>query len=699
MTVAPTILPHARTVTRIAAIPAAIWLTGLIALSFVLRVVASLGHVAPRLFPDEYIYATLGRSLGHGSLTIRGESAGFPALLEPLAAAPLWLVAGDDLELGYRLVQGMHALVVSLPAIPVYLLARRLALSNRMALACAALTLALPALALAPFVMADAFALPFAIGAVAAGTAALDRPGWKPQMLFLTLAGLATLARVQYVVLPLALLAAGLLVSRWNVRRAARDLRPTLIALSAVAMAAVLAGPGRALGYYEGITGLTIDVSGIGRWLASDALLLAYAAGWVIVPLALVGLVLGIARPRTRPEHAFAALVGVFSVLVLLEAAIYAANGAERFQERYLIALLPLVPLLAVLGARRLEDRAGRIAVATVSGLLLLAAALVPLTGFAALTGKQDSPTLWAVAELTDHIGDGSAALVLALAAGGLAVLAGAAAVKPRAAAPVTLALSGAVLVALGFAAVRYDVTQSERTKLSFGDPEQSWVDDAGVGDVAVLQTPYSSRVQISSQLFWNSSLVEILQMKDSSGVDAYGSTAVETDAKGRIVADGEVVTRPLLVEEYAAWAELEEARLVRRTVNAALWVPRGTPRLSLLLAGRYFDGMLSAGSSITVWPGREGRRVATLELPLSLPDGVPATEISVTGPGVDRVVTVPSGGSIVLRLSIDTTVPWQAELLAVRPLNASGGRLIAALAGVPRLTDTPQTGEKGVKD
>ncbi len=688
MTVAPTILPHARISTRIAAIPAAIWLTGLIALSFAVRVLAGLGHVAPRLFPDEYIYATLGRSLGHGSLTIRGEPAGFPALLEPLAAAPLWLLAGDDLELGYRLVQGMHALVVSLTAIPVYLLARRLGSSTHVGLACAALTLALPALALTPFVMADAFALPFAVGAVAAGTAALDRPGWRPQLLFLALAGLATFARVQYVVLPLALLGAGLLVSRGSVRRAARDLRPTLILLSGVAAAAVLAGPSRALGYYEGITRLSLDLPGIGRWLASDALLVAYAAGWVIVPLALVGTAVGVARPRTRAEQAFAGLAAMLAGLLLLEAAIYAANGAERFQERYLIGLLPLAPLLAFVGARRLEDKAARVWVAALGGLLLLAAALVPLTGYAALTGKQDSPTLWAVAELGDRIGDGSGALVVGLAAGALAILASVSALGARRVLPTALLAAGAVLVALSVGAVRYDVTQSERTKLSIGDTDQSWVDSAGVGEVAVLQTPYSSRVQISSQLFWNRSLVAIMRMEDASEVDVYGSASVTTDATGRLFADGSPVESALLVEEYASWAQLEDARLVRRTVNTALWVPGGTPRLAVLLAGRYFDGMLGARSSITVWPTASGRRSGTIVLPLSLPDGVAPAEIVVTGPGIDQILTVPSGGATTLRVPFDTSVPLRIDLRALRPLSADGGRLIAAFSGTPRLLD-----------
>ena len=63
--------------------------------SFAARFVAAWKH-PPRLFPDEYIYAQLANSIAHGRLTIRGQSAHFPALLEPALAAPFWLF--DNVE-------------------------------------------------------------------------------------------------------------------------------------------------------------------------------------------------------------------------------------------------------------------------------------------------------------------------------------------------------------------------------------------------------------------------------------------------------------------------------------------------------------------------------------------------------------------------------------------------------------------------
>ncbi|MDH5333393.1 MAG: hypothetical protein OEW65_05895, partial [Thermoleophilia bacterium] len=70
--------------------------------------------------------------------------------------------------------------------------------------------------------------------------------------------------------------------------------------------------------------------------------------------------------------------------------------------------------------------------------------------------------------------------------------------------------------------------------------------------------------------------------------------------------------------------------------------------------------------------------------------------EISITAPGVDRVVVVPTGGRVVLRLPVETTGPWTAELRATRPLLASGSGLIACFAGIPRFVEAPdRMGEK----
>src|SRR5438309_9119226 len=126
---------------RVGAISARVGLSAIVLTSFLLRLVAAVAHSTPLYFPDEYIYGGLARSLAtSGRLAIRGTAAHFPALLEPLLASPFWLTGNP--ELAYRLTQGLNAVAMSLAAVPVYLLARRLRLGQGFALACAALAVA-----------------------------------------------------------------------------------------------------------------------------------------------------------------------------------------------------------------------------------------------------------------------------------------------------------------------------------------------------------------------------------------------------------------------------------------------------------------------------------------------------------------------------------------------------------------------------
>ena len=54
---------------------------------------------------------------------MRGTPAHFPALLEPLLTTPIWLL--NDAETAYRLTQALHVVAMSVAAIPIYWLARR----------------------------------------------------------------------------------------------------------------------------------------------------------------------------------------------------------------------------------------------------------------------------------------------------------------------------------------------------------------------------------------------------------------------------------------------------------------------------------------------------------------------------------------------------------------------------------------------
>ena len=665
---------------RIAAIPARLGLPAIVLASFLLRLVAAFAHSTPLYFPDEYIYGSLARSLAtSGRLAIRGTSAHFPALLEPLLAAPFWLF-GDPV-LAYRLTQGLNALAVSLAAVPVYLLARRLGLGSGLGLGAAALAVACPDLLYASFVMADPIAYPLVLGGIYAGVCALERPTRRAQLAFVVLSGLAAFARLQYVVLPAAFVVAALVLER---RRAPRvHLLP--FALMAAPVAAALAvGPSRVLGYYSGIAHLHVGAGSIVHWAAVDAMLLAYSAGWILVPGALIGFGLALMRPRSRAERSFGVLVAIFALGLFTEAALYASSGSTRFQERYLFTLLPLVaPAFGLYVARGWPRRLWLGALA--AGMVVLSAR-IPLSGFTAADNKQDSPFLFAVFRLEGILGVGDGALAVALAAGVLSLVAFAVAGRRRGAVvAVSLAVVAAGAASVG--AFAFDARNVRNVRASHLPPDLRWIDHGAVGPVTLLQTPGAPRGRALEQLFWNGSVNRIVLLKGAVPTDAFGAETVRVAPDGRLLDRRGPVRDSLLVENFGARVELSGAQRVARGASLELWRSAGVPRLSVLASGLYFDGWLARTGSVTVWPGASGVALGTLSLELRLPPGTERTPLRFRAPGLDRRVVVAPGARRVVRFRVASRSPWRLVFTTTQTGFLGDGRAISVQAAVPVFT------------
>ena len=650
--------------------------------SFGLRFAAALVHTTPLYFPDEYIYSSIARSLAeHGRPLIRGHAAHFPALLEPLLAAPFWL--SHDPAVAYRLTQAENALAMSLAAIPVYLLVRRLGGSAGWALAAAGMTVASPDLFFASFVLADAIAYPLVLGAIYLGVCALSRPTRGSQLGFAALAGLATFTRIQYVFLPVVFLVAALVVERGSARAVWRRYRLSLVVYAAPLALLGALGPTRLLGYYSGVADLGVKPVQIGHWLGTDAMLLAYTAGFAVVPGALVALALALRRPRSREEIGFAALALGVLLALFAEAALYATNGSDRFQERYLMVLLPLAFPAFWLWLRR--GRPGARYVAAIALGLVVLAARVPLSGYTISDAKQDSPFLLAVFRLEKALTIGNGALLVALAASSLALLGALAGFRPVFARwAVAASLAASALVSFGAVAFDSHVVRSVRSTLL--PPDARWVDHARLGDVTLLQTPATPHAAADEQLFWNRSLKRLYFLDDASAIDAFGSPRAHTTPDGRLVSSGHTLRGPLLISNYAVRAELSGAVSVARGANYQLWRAVGTPRLALFVGGLYHDGWLAEGGHITVWPARDGRVRGVLRLPLSLPPK-PRSErtiLQLRGPGVSRRVAVNPGKSVVLTFRVSHRGPWTLKFHTNRPGYLADQRAISVMAGMP---------------
>lgn len=584
---------------------ARVGLTLVVCCSFAARVVASAAHPVPRLFPDEYIYTAIARSLADGHLpAVRGGSAHFPALLTPLLAAPLQALAGP--AAAFRLTQAENSFLMSLAAVPVYLIARRLSVRTTHALLCAVFAVSIPDLVFSAYTLSDPAGYPLVLAAIAAGLAALDRPQKRRQLLFLALAGLATFDRVQYVVLPVAYLGAAAILDR---RRALRAQRLPLLLCLIPAAGFLAVGSSRVLGYYSSVTGLHAG-GGLLRWAGTSLFLLTYACGVVIVPGALVAL----ARPRGRTERAFAALTALFVALLVLEASLYATNGSPRFHERYLFALIPLVPIAFALYAK--HGYPGRRAVLAISLLLVVLAARLPISAYVAGLGRVDSPFLNSIYRLQPMFSVASASLLVALVA--TLALVAAVVVSRRGGGTAALCIAIALLGISSIGAVAQDSKEAQGVQRELVPSPATWVDGAHVGPVALVQTEGAQQADATEQLYWNRSIDRELLLPGATPTDAYSTPQLKTTPDGRIVGvDGAV-----LFQNFGAFARFQNATVVARATTWSLWSGNQgvAPRLSLLENGRFHDGWLAGRGRLTIWPDASGYVRGTLHFALTQP-------------------------------------------------------------------------------
>jgi hypothetical protein len=629
------------------------------AASFGGRLLAAAGRVTPDYLPDEYIYPSLARSFAeHGRPLIRGGTAHFPALLDPILTAPVWLVTSDPVT-AYRLTQGLHAIFLSLAVVPSYLLARRLGLDRWLCIAVALLTVAVPDAVYASSMLADPLAYPLVLAAVYTGVVMIAAPTPRGQVAFATFSALAVLARVQYVVVPLAVLTAMLIVERGHV---VRVIRRTWLALSLLVFPPTLLlatlGSDRVLGVYsKGNHGM--HPSSLLRWIGNEAMLLMYSSGWVIVPGALVGLAYALRRSRGRTELAFAVTTVVLAAALLLEAAQIADTDSQRFQERYLFTLVPLLGVAFGLYVKR--GLPARIPVGLLSAALLLVAARIPLSGYAAAHNKDDSPTLWAVLRLESLTSVGNGSLAVALIAGLLSGLAALVAFRKL---PAALALVAAVAAccSLSAGAASFDAFSSQRVRDSLPS-DLRWVDHSHLGGVDLVTPPGSQKEQSWLALFWNTS-VERLLLVGSPAIDQFAAEPVRVAHDGRLLVDGKATRRPLLVQTYGSTVQLTGVERVRHEPIFDLYRPAGTPRLRLIAAGRFLDGWLAPRGAFTIWTKRAG----VLRLVLRLPEGTRLTPVHFTAQGVDRIVRVHPGERVPLHFAVPAGGEWTLHFEAEKP-------------------------------
>jgi Dolichyl-phosphate-mannose-protein mannosyltransferase len=348
---------------RAEAIPAWVFLAVLVVASAIARFLVIWRSPAPWIFGDELVYSELAKSFaatGHFALREVPGTAGF-GVVYPVLVSPAYALF-SDVPKAYTVMKAINAVVMSLTAVPVYLIARRL-VGRWLALVAAALTLALPSLAYTSAIMTENAFFPVFLFWCWVTIRALDRPTIWNQLLAIVTLALAYFTRPQGVVLVPALVGTLVLVSvldaiaapppfRTSFRRAARKYLATWFTLGAAAGAYLVVELGiqgktwqnAVLGSYSSLTGAKYTVSGVGRWFLYQSGELTLSL--MVVPVAALILVATVGlrvRSVSRELRDFAALAAPVTFLLLLQVAAFSSTFyGNRIQERNMFYLDPL---------------------------------------------------------------------------------------------------------------------------------------------------------------------------------------------------------------------------------------------------------------------------------------------------------------------------------------------------------------------
>ena len=627
-------------VDRLRRVPAWAWLAGIVVASILFRWWYGRGMVAPFIMVDELIYSELARSLaaGHG-LEVRGEPY-LVSLIYPLLLAPVYALV-DSLPDAYAAVKVVNAIVMSLAAVPAYLLARRV-LPTFLSLLAALLAVAVPSMVYTGTVMTENAFYPAFLLVAWALVRMLERPTRAAQLLALALAGGAVLIRVQAVALLLAVLTAPLLL-----RRSLRSytlLYGVTVGGGALLVLAQLARGGSLsslLGAYAVVGETGYDIGQVVRFLLWHAAELDLYLG--VFPLVAFALLLVRARRLDPPVQALLAATGALSIWVLLVVSTFASQFASnRIQERNLFFLAPLFLIALLAWVDRGAPRPRAAATLAAAGLGALPA-VIPFERFIETGVKSDTLMLLPLWELQDRTGldrvDEIVLLVGLLAAAAFLLL-------PR---RFALALPAAVLLyfAIAFPAIQLGrpngLEQASIGALFQGirAEHRDWIDRAvpDGAEVALVWTGRPDRFTVNLNEFFSRSVGPIY-VTDLGVPGSLPETRVEIDPEtGRfeppvraryVVVDGSIAPDGKVLARDEGWGlalwKLDGDELISTTSVQGLypndtWSGREVRWRRLRCEGGELHVALSSDSSLfqedqIVTAFRAGDRVAAVRVP-----------------------------------------------------------------------------------
>jgi hypothetical protein len=651
-------------VDRLRAVPAWAWLTGIVAVSFAVRAWLARGMLGPFIMVDELIYSEMAKSfasdLGFSvrGLPVRGYGAVYPVLISPAYAA------FDRIPDVYAGVKTINSLVMSLAAVPAYLIARRV-VSARLALLAAILTVTVPSMVYTATVMTENAYYPVLLLAALAVVALLERPTALNHVLFFAALALAYETRSQAIVVAAAAVTAPFLLALFagGARAVLWPFRWLYAIFAGGAVLVVLAQTARGrpltalLGSYADVGNASYDLGKALDFVVYHAAELDLYLG--IIPVAAVIVLTARARTLDRPLQVLLATTLALTGWTLLVVATFASRFADRIQERNTFAVVPLFLILLLAWVERGAPRPRVLATvaALASALLVLA---IPFDRFVTTSAVSDTLMLlpWWAIQIKWHV----TWLEWLALLGALAFAAAFLFLPRRYALALPLVVLAYWLVAsrpIWYGPYPYGVKQAGAGGLFQGirGVKRDWIDAAvpNGADVAVLWTNRSDRFTVNQNEFFNRAVGQIYYtvVPTPGGV---GELPVAVDPRtgavrledGRAVRPGYILTDgsvepdaipiardPLL--GMTVW-KVPGALILAKTTVRGLY-PNDTwsgPRVSwsrehcregtltVTLSGD--AQLLPDGSTVTASTGQSIRvvpnRVATLRVPLTARDG-----------------------------------------------------------------------------
>jgi hypothetical protein len=582
------------------AVPAWAILSGLVALSALVRFWAGTRIPGLWIMPDEAVYASLGQSLYRSfELSIFGGSTGLYSLVYPLVnGLPL---AFGDLERGYAILKALQAVVMSLAAVPVYLWGRRLA-SERWALVAAALTLLLPGLLYAGLVMTEVVFLPVAVLAAWAMARALEEPTRGRQALLVGAIALAAATRLQALVLVPALLTAlGLDALFRRDLATVRRFAPTLAGLGVLGLAWAVfrlhdGGPWtKLLGSYQAATSAPWDPVEVAQFVVyhvADTMLLVGA-----IPLcALVLLAVPAFRGREESPAVRAHLAVALALVAwfVLEVGVFASAHVDRLAERDLLALAPVLFLSLGVWLERGGPRPRTLTLG-VAAVALVVVWAVPWRKFSQAVALPDAFSIAPLFKLIERNPDfDPKPLVLLVAA---ALLVGFVFLPRRLLVVLPVAIGALLFVGSVTASREVASRATYDDEFLLGD-RRDWIERAVDAPVALLFTGELYWNGIYQQLFWNDNVSHVFYLYPTAVPGPIPQEAVTVGGDGLLSRSGGrfITERYIVAPSTTRFIGEQVARLDQYGImqpGLILWRLDDEAKLSFTVTGVRPDGDL----------------------------------------------------------------------------------------------------------